>query len=204
MRIPTTARILVVCLLALALPAAAAHANASDDRILNDCQTSSNGLLTGSYTRAQLNHARNNLPSDVLEYSGCADSIKQAMTAGAHGGGTGGDQTGGGGDTGGTGGGFGGGGGSTGTGGTTGGTGASGAGTAPDPQAVAAARPPPGAERPVQLAGAAIAPGTLPGIGRDSHALPTALLVLLVLLGVAALVPAALTIGRRVVARRRP
>jgi hypothetical protein len=199
MRIPTTVRILAACLALLALPAASAHANASDDRIVEDCQTSATGLLTGSYTKAQLNHALRNLPSDVAEYSGCYDAIRQAMTAGAHGGGTGGDQTGGSGDTGGTGG-----GGSTGTGGTTGGTGASGAGAAPDPQAVAAAKPPPGAEEPVQLAGAEIAPGALPEIGRDSHALPAPLLVLLVLLGVAALAAGALTIGRRVVARRRP
>ncbi len=199
MRIPTFARILAVCLPLLALPATAAHANTTDDRIVNDCGSSADGLLTGSYTKAQLNHALNNLPSDVLEYSGCSDAIKQAMTAGTHGGGNGGDTSGGGS----TGGGFGDGGGSGGVGGTSSGGGTSGS-TAPDPAAVAAARPPPGAEQPVPLAGATIAPGALPEIGRDAHALPTPLLVLLVLLGVAALVPAALTIGRRVVARRGP
>jgi hypothetical protein len=52
------------------------------------------------------------------------------------------------------------------------------------------------------VAGTAVAPGALPEIGQDSHRLPTALLVLLVLLGVAALGAAATTIGRRVVGHR--
>ncbi len=193
MRTPKILITLLACAMLLALPAATAFANSADDRIVHDCENSPTGALTGSYPKAQLNHALHNLPGDVSEYTGCHDAIQQALLASAGSGRGGGN-----GATGGGSGGAGGGG----TGGTNpgGGSGASGAGTA---ARVQNAPPPAGAERPVTLAGAAIAPGTLPTIGKDSHRLPTALVVLLVLLGIAALVPAALTIGRRVVAARR-
>ncbi len=192
MRTPKILITLLACALLLALPAATAFANAADDRIVYDCQNSPTGALTGTYSKAQLKHALHNLPGDVSEYSGCYDAIHQALLASASSRGGGNGATGGGG--GGTGG--------AGSGGTNpgGGSGATGTGTAAPVQN---APPPAGAERAVKLAGAAIAPGTLPTIGKDSHQLPTALVVLLVLLGVAALVPAALTIGRRVVAARR-
>ena len=185
---------LIACVLLLALPAASAWANAADDRIIGDCQNSPTGALRGSYPPAQLNHALNNLPGDVREYTGCHDAIRQALLASAGGGGSGGggNSTGGGG-TGGIGGGTGSSGGGTGT-PATGGTGAS----APTPEAA----PPATASQPLDVAGAAVTPGTLPKIGQDSHRLPTPLLVLLVLLGVAALAAAALTIGRRVVGHR--
>jgi hypothetical protein len=191
---------LIACLLLLlALPAASARANGADDRIVQDCQHSVTGSLTGSYPKAQLNHALHNLPGDVREYSGCYDAIRQALlaSAGANGG-NGGNGAGNGNGDGvdGAGGGIGGGGGSNGAGGGAGG----GAGA---PGAIPDAQPPAGAEQPVDVAGATIAPGTLPEIGLDSHKLPTPLLVLLILLAATALVVAALTIGRRVVARRR-
>ena len=194
MRTPKILITLLACALLLALPAATAFANSADDRIVHDCENSPTGALTGSYPKAQLNHALHNLPGDVSEYTGCYDAIHQALLASAgsgRSGGTGATGSGGGG------GGTGGGGGGT---NSSGGTGATGTGSAAPVQN---APPPAGAERAVKLAGAAIAPGTLPTIGKDSHRLPTALVVLLVLLGVAALVPAALTIGRRVVAARR-
>lgn len=192
MRTPKILITLLACALLLALPAATAFANSADDRILHDCENSPTGALTGSYPKSQLNHALHNLPGDVSEYTGCHDAIQQALLASAGSGRGGNGATGGG--NGGTGGG--------GSGGTNagGGTGAAGTGAAAPVQN---APPPAGAESPVKLAGAAIAPGTLPTIGKDSHQLPTALVVLLVLLGIAALVPAALTIGRRVVAARR-
>jgi len=197
--IPTT---LIACMLLLALSTASAWANASDDRIINDCQNSPTGALRGSYTQKQLNHALNNLPGDIQEYTGCSEAIKQAMLAGAGGGSGGGSGNGGGGNS--TGGGAGSGG--AGGGGTAGGIGApaggtSGAGTEAPP---ADTPPPAGAQRPLDVAGATVAPGALPVIGKDSHRLPPALLVALVLLGAAALVPAVLTIGRRVVGRRGP
>jgi hypothetical protein len=193
MRTVKTFTTLVTCVLLLALPAAAATANDADDRIVADCQNSPTGALRGSYPLKQLNHALHNLRGDIREYTGCSDAIKQALLAsaggGGGGGGTGGDAAGG----------FGGNG-SSGDGGTGGafGGGTDAAGQPPS------APPPPGAERPLDVAGTAVAPGTLPEIGRDSHRLPTPLLVLLVLLGLVALVPAALTIGRRVVGHRQP
>lgn len=185
---------LIACVLLLAISAASAWANAADDRIIGDCQNSPTGALRGSYPQAQLNHALHNLPGDVREYTGCSDAIRQALLASA-GGGNGSGST--------NAGGIGGGSGTSGGGGSgTGGTGApatdGSAASPPTPDAP----PPAGAEQPLDVAGAAVAPGALPEIGQDSHHLPTALLVLLVLLGVAALATAATTIGRRVVGHR--
>lgn len=195
MRIHSPLRTLLLCALLLAFTAGSARANGSDDRIVQDCQHSASGSLTGSYTKAQLRHALHNLPGDVLEYSGCYDAIQQAMIAGAggrssgSGGGSGSGASGSGSGTGSSG--LGSIGGSDGAGSTAGSTGT-----------VPSAPPPAGAEQPQRVAGAAVVPGALPEIGRDAHKLPTPLLVLLILLGVAALVPAGLTIGRRVVAHR--
>jgi hypothetical protein len=55
----------------------------------------------------------------------------------------------------------------------------------------------------VDVGGTPIEPGALPSLGQDARELPGALVALLALLGLAALAPAALTIGRRVVARHR-
>jgi hypothetical protein len=198
MRSPTIITTLIACVLLLALPASSAWANAADDRIIGDCQNSPTGALRNSYPQAQLNHALHNLPGDVREYTGCSDAIRQALlaSAGGDGNGGGGGNSGGGGTSGG-GDGAGGGIGSAGSDGSgTGGTGNAAGAPTPD------APPPAGADRAVVVAGAAVAPGALPEIGQDSHHIPTPLLVLLVLLGVAALVPAALTIGRRVVGHR--
>jgi hypothetical protein len=191
--------LLLACLLLLALPVAAAHANGSDDRIYKDCQNSPTGELTGSYSKAQLRHALDNIPGDVSEYSGCYDAIRHGLSPAGGSGGGGGNGTPGG--PGGSSGGSGGDRSQTGAGGTSNGTaGAAGAsGGAPTANAV----PPAGADQPVRVDGAAIAPGELPELGKDAHKLPTPLLVLLALLAVGALVPAGLTIGRRVIARRR-
>jgi hypothetical protein len=197
MRTPIFLTTLIACVLLLALPASCAWANAADNRILNDCANSPDGAaLRGSYPAQQLRHALRNVPADQLEYSGCYEMINQALLASANGGGSGNGTNG---EGSGTGGGTGGGS-ATGGFGTTGSTGSAGAGSGAP---LADTPPPPGAEQPVDVAGAAIAPGALPDIGKDSHRLPTALLALLALLGVAALTPAALTIRRRVVDHRR-
>jgi hypothetical protein len=193
MRTPTILTTLIACVLLLAVPATHAWANAADNRIIGDCQTSPTGALRGSYQQQQLRHALNNLPGDISEYTGCSDAIRQALRASVGGGSSSG------GGNGGTGSGGPGGIGGTGSDGSAGAfDGGGGAGATPE------APPPAGADRPLDVAGAAVAPGALPELGRDAHRLPTPLLVLLVLLGVAALVPAALTIGRRVVDHRRP
>lgn len=185
---------LIACLLLSALPAAA-HANGADDRIIHDCQNSPTGALTGNYTKAQLNHALHNLPGDVSEYSGCYDAIHQALLG--SGSGPNGHTGAGGNGSGGLGGGAGG---ANGGGLGNGPAGGADAGSGPVPDNP----PPPDAAKPVQVAGATVAPGALPQIGKDAHRLPTALLVPLGLLALAALAVAATTIGRRVVAARRP
>jgi hypothetical protein len=183
---------LLACLLALAAAPAAVHANATDNRIAAACEASDVEALNRDYSKTQLRHALRNLPSDVLEYSGCWDALRQALRAPA-GGGAGGDGDGGAAGSGGSaaGGGFGG----TGGGDAAGGAAGDGAG-APTPPSHT------GTETPVAIAGTPVEPGELPSIGHDANALPDSLVALLVLLGLAALVPAALTIGRRVIARR--
>lgn len=191
MRTPTTLIATLAAMLALAAPAAA---TSSDDAIVHDCQHSQTGALTGTYTKAQLLHARRHLPGDVMEYTGCYDAISQALLS---------DGSGNRGGSGGSGGGNGaGGGGGAGGSGSTGGTGSGGNGTGPNgttfsgPEHV-------GTKAPVALAGAPVHPGALPALGHDTRSLPTPLAVLLILLAVAALAPAATILGRRVVARHR-
>jgi hypothetical protein len=71
MRRPATA--LALCLLAL-LPVAPAQA-ATRNEIIKDC---SDGKLEGTYTPSELRDARQNLPSDVAEYTDCADVLRRA------------------------------------------------------------------------------------------------------------------------------
>jgi hypothetical protein len=181
---------LIAAVLALALPAVAG-AQSTTDRIYYDCQHSPTGYLTGSYTKAQLRHARDNPPSDIIEYSNCVDVVKQALRdailsgrgPGKTGGGAGDDGSGP------AGAGANGGGGSTGAGGSGG--------------PAVPATPHVGTRAPVALAGVPVQPGAIPEVGRDAHALPTPLVVLLLLLGIGALAPLAASVGQRVIARRR-
>lgn len=59
------------------------------DKIIADC--TDDGVLQGTYTAKQLRDARKHLPSDVAEYSDCADVLRRAelpSNAGSGGGGT--------------------------------------------------------------------------------------------------------------------
>lgn len=197
MRTAKTLTTLVACMLLLALPTSSAWANAADDRILTDCSESPTGALRGTYPAEQLRHALRNMPGDFREYTGCSDAIRQALLANATGDGNGRGGGGGGGGTGASGGLGGTGGGGVDAGGAAGGAGAN-AGSVPD------APPPAGADKALDVAGSAITPGALPEIGRDSRRLPTPVIALLALLGVAVLAATALTIGRRVVGQRGP
>jgi hypothetical protein len=185
---------ILVLLLACALPAAAL-ASATSDRIYRDCEHSASGSLTGTYTKAQLRAALQNMPGDVAEYSGCSDAINQALLAGGHrGSGSGGGNGSGNAGDGTAGGGF-----------SAGGSGAgaatpAGGGSAGANGPVAHAS---GSKAPVTLAGSPVQPGIVPSIGKDSSALPAPLIVLLVLLGAGALALGTTTLGRRVIARRR-
>lgn len=179
----------LAAMLAAAVPAGASTTN----EIARDCQRSSTGELRGTYTRAELLEAKNNLPSDVSEYSDCYDQISQALrefrSNGPNGGGDG--QSGGGGGAaggpissgGGAGDGAGGGGGPTG--------------------AAPIANPHVGTKQAVEVGGAAVQPGTIPALGQDAHKLPTPLLVFLILLALGSLAAPTTLIARRVIARRR-
>ncbi len=71
-RTVTTTLVAVLALLAVVSPASAS----TRSKIIADC--SDDGVLQGSYTPAQLRDARKHLPSDVAEYSDCADVLRRA------------------------------------------------------------------------------------------------------------------------------
>jgi hypothetical protein len=65
------AAVLIACLL---VPASSAMASGAD--VLKDCNT--NGRLTKTYTQKELRQALAQMPSDVREYSDCANIIRKA------------------------------------------------------------------------------------------------------------------------------
>ncbi len=69
---------LVAMLYALALPVATAHASYRD--AIFDCAEDS--VLDGKYSNAELKKARQHLPTDLAEYTDCADILASAMTGG--------------------------------------------------------------------------------------------------------------------------
>jgi hypothetical protein len=75
----------VVCLLAL-LPVAPAGAS-TRNKIIKDC--ADDGTLQGTYSPSALRDARQHLPSDVAEYTDCADVLRRAETPAAPAGGGG-------------------------------------------------------------------------------------------------------------------
>ena len=179
----------------LFLPAAA-HA-AGPIQIIRDCED--DGVLQGNYSASELRNARNNLPTDIDEYSDCRDVLSRAIsakTSSSRDGGpnAGGGTSGGGGTNA---------GGGTGTGEST--TGGTGSAPAPDPivapetpQDVAALEQAAkvGGE-PVQINGRPVSPGTArlaAHVGRND--LPTTQIVLIGLLLVGALAGAAVALIR--------
>jgi hypothetical protein len=183
---------MLTTLLVLAAPLPAHAAGLTED-----CQ---DGRIDGTYSQAEYQRALRGIATDLDEYSDCRAVIRRAQlaaarrgAAGQDGGSAGSDQAGGGGA----------------------GGGASGGGTGGDPTNTI--RPDPldgataeerralqeavaGGDAPVRVAGGPVRPGD--GTGEADHDLPTPLLVLLVLLGVAAVVGGATVIGPRVHARR--
>ena len=169
----------LACGLIVVAPAIASDVSA----IYKDCET--NGKLTGHYTRAQLQAALNQMPSEVAEYSSCSDLIQQALLRASHGSGNGGPKA----HAAAVGGGRGG------RGGRGGHSGKGAVGKhrrAGDPKARYARTASAGA-----LPGADIRPDST-GTGSS---LPTPLIVVLILLALAAVGGGAVAIRRRLVAR---
>jgi hypothetical protein len=80
----------LLALLALAVAAPAPASAASRDEIIKDC--SDDGRLQGKYSASELRDARKNLPSDISEYTDCADVLRRAElpdSKGTSGGGSG-------------------------------------------------------------------------------------------------------------------
>jgi hypothetical protein len=70
---------IVIGLLAL-LAAPGTAAAASRAQIIRDC--ADDGYLQGSYTPAEIRDARQHLPSDVAEYTDCSDVLRRAELGG--------------------------------------------------------------------------------------------------------------------------
>jgi hypothetical protein len=187
-------RLLVLGLAAALLLAPAAFADSTTTKIIRDC--ADDGILEGHYSPAELRKARDNLPTDVNEYSDCSDVLSRALAADV-------SPPGGGGGSG---------------GGSAGGTPAA----TPTPQySDSTASPPtlsPGS--PVEnkaiegavergggtetIAGRPLAPAADVGGEFGRNRLPGSLIAVLVLLAGAAISMLAPTIRRRVRARRAP
>jgi hypothetical protein len=183
-------RIVFASVVVVMLVAAAPALAGTRQQILRQCQ---DGRLTGQFTAKEIRDARDNIPTDIDQYSDCRDVLSRALAALAGGGGSGGGGGGHGTGPAAGGGGLGGGGG--------GGTGdASGAPLTPstpaDQKALADAARSGGA--PVNVGGAAIVPGATGLAGHATrNGLPASLLVVLILLALAGLAGAVPVVRRR-------
>ena len=159
---------------------------ASTTQILRDC--ADDGVLQGDYSPAELRKARQNIPTDTDEYTDCRDVLARALAAGIASKGSGG--AGGSGAAGGAGGSF--------------GSGALESPNSPDAQAAIQEAARKGAPDPIRLGDRAVVPGTA-GLSANAvrNTLPTPLIVLLALLGAAALATTMPFVRRRVIARFR-
>ena len=184
--------LLLIALLCLLAPASGFASTASDgQRVIRDC--SSDGQIDGKYSQSAYDYARKHIPSDLAEYTNCADAIRQAQAAAAagKGGGGGGGGTGGGSSGGAIGGGF--------------DVPATPYTPSVSPSERSAIQRAQGAGNAVSIGGgSAVTPGG-PGITASSvtRALPAPLLTLLVLLGLGAAGGASVAIRTRVLARRQ-
>ena len=79
---------LVLGLLGLLAAGASPAVAASREEIIRDC--ADDGHLQGEYTAQELRDARKNLPSDVAEYTDCTDVLRRAELGAEGGGGPGG------------------------------------------------------------------------------------------------------------------
>ena len=162
----------------LAVPAANA---ASTTQILRDC--ADDGVLQGNYSPSELRKARQNIPTDTDEYTDCRDVLSRAAASAVAGSGASG---------------LGGSGAGPGS-----GLGAEEVNTNTDEgRQVVGESAAKGAPDPIQLDGRPVIPGNAGfAAGAVRNGLPDSLLVVLVLLGAAALAAAAPYARRRVLAR---
>lgn len=184
--------LLLACLAAAPAPADAASRD-KIDKIINDCLD--DGVLQGSYTPGELRDVRQNLPSDVAEYSDCSDVLRRAEIPdrpSSGGGGTGSAQT--------PGGGF--------------GAGATDGGAPPAPALV---RPEPSDKpalqrarkagaQPVTLGATGLVPKAAVRLDTGANGLPGTLLAALIVLGLAATalaLPAVRRLPERIRSRRQ-
>ncbi len=194
-------RIVLPCLLMALLLAPAAQA-AGPIQVIRDCED--DGVLQGHYTNAELRQARNQLPTDVDEYSDCRDILSRAIAAGttarsSGNGGNGGTTTGGGA-----------GGGGTGSGGSPSSNGRGDAdpysrpidsSTSESRARLSQARV--RGDDPIEISGRPVRPAT--GLADTTrNRLPGTLIAVLALLAAAALVAVAPVARRRVLAHRQP
>jgi hypothetical protein len=173
-------RLALACLvlgLMVAVPAANA---ASTTQILRDC--ADDGVLQGDYKPSELRKARQNIPTDTDEYTDCRDVLARAAAAGVAGSGAGS-------------------GGGSGAGGSSGDAPLESPNTPEGKEAIGKAAGE-GAPDPIRLGGRAVVPGSA-GLASDAvrNDLPTPLIVVLALLGAAALATLSPFVRRRVVAR---
>ena len=177
---------LLATVLALLVAAPAAHA-ADRAEIIADCNA--DGDLDGNYTPSEIRDARNNIPTDIDQYSDCRDVLSRALggsgsRAVGGGGGGGNDALGGGG---------------AGAGG--GGTGAPLTPSTPDEQAALDSAGQAGG--PVQVGAEQVVPGASGfADGAARNTIPPTLLAMLILLALAAAAAGVPSIRRRVLARR--
>jgi hypothetical protein len=171
----------------------AALANSS--QVISDCNT--NGHLTSSYSRSDLQGALSGMGADTKEYTNCSDVIRRALLGSAAGGG---GHSGGGSSSS-------NGGGTSGGQGSTSGTSGSGVKTGVSTRGVHSAAPNAGAAgggsgAGVKLGGSSISPGSA-GINASSgsRSLPAPLIAVLAVLGLAALSGGGIAVRRRVVTR---
>jgi hypothetical protein len=201
-------RTILLALLATLMCAPAARAADTTTKIWRDCVE--DGVLDGHYTLAQLREARSHAPADGLEYSDCTDLLARAIAAktssssnsgnNGNGGGGGGGAGGGGGTGSSAGGGSAGGGGST----DSAPTGPITPSTPADQQALTQAATQ-GAQ-PVQVDGKAVMPGGASRLAADvgRNSLPTTLVIVLIMLGLAAVLGGGRFIRDRVFTHRHP
>ena len=170
-------RLALACLvlgLIVAVPAANA---ASTTQILRDC--ADDGVLQGDYKPAELRKARQNIPTDTDEYTDCRDVLARAAAAGVAGSGS-----------------------------SSGGTGGSSENqplespNTPEGKAAIGKAAGEGAPDPIRLGGRSVLPGTA-GLSSDAvrNELPTPLIIVLALLGAAALATLSPFVRRNVIAR---